>query len=104
MRKKVIGGIAATVVAAAIAVNVNISAKNDTLSEVMLSNVEALADNESNPWYLWPFQGLTKDEKPRYVDCQVHIGTPPYVEVTNGKKRVCDNGGNENCTTSLCKP
>jgi len=43
MKKRIFGGIAVLGIAAAIAVNVNLTAKNDKLSDLVLANVEALA-------------------------------------------------------------
>jgi hypothetical protein len=104
-KKKFIGlSAAAMMIAAGTAISVNVSTKESNLSDVYLANIEALADNEKNPWWLWPIDGLTKDEKPRDVDCERQIGIPPYVEIVQGKKQVCDDGGSENCSTSLCKP
>jgi len=48
MKKKILGGIAVIAIAAMTTWNVNFSAKTNGLSNVMLSNVEALAE-ESNP-------------------------------------------------------
>ena len=46
MKKIIIGGIATIAIVAAMALNVNFNAKNDNLSDIFLSNVEALAGNE----------------------------------------------------------
>ena len=46
MNKKIIGGIAVIAIALAMALNVNFSAKNNSLSDISLANVEALADYE----------------------------------------------------------
>jgi hypothetical protein len=46
MRKKIIGGIAAVAIGAAIALNINVAKSSDNLSDVFLSNVEALANTD----------------------------------------------------------
>jgi len=43
MKKFVFGGIAIVAIAAAIAINVNVSSKGEALSDISLANVEALA-------------------------------------------------------------
>jgi hypothetical protein len=43
MKKSVLGGIAAVVIAAVIAFNVNLNANSNNLSDISLANVEALA-------------------------------------------------------------
>jgi len=47
MKKIFLGGIAATAIAAAVTLNMNISAKGDNFSDTFLANVEALAGNET---------------------------------------------------------
>ena len=47
MKKFFLGGIAISVIAVAMALNVNFSSKNSDLSDVFLANMEALAQNES---------------------------------------------------------
>ncbi|MBP1615935.1 MAG: hypothetical protein H6Q13_3383 [Bacteroidetes bacterium] len=42
--------------------NINLSKFKNNGSDLILANVEALAQ-ETSPWYLWPTQGLTKDER-----------------------------------------
>ena len=46
MKKIIIGGIATIAIIAAMALNVNFSAKNDNSSDIFLSNLEALARGE----------------------------------------------------------
>ena len=46
MTKKIIGGIAAIAIVAAIALNVNISSKSNKFSDILLANVEALAQSD----------------------------------------------------------
>ena len=46
MKKKLFGGIAVVVIAAAMVLNVNFSAKNNDLSAISLANVEALTIGE----------------------------------------------------------
>ena len=45
-KKKIISGIAALAIVGAIAFNVNISSKSNNFSNVLLTNVEALAQND----------------------------------------------------------
>ena len=50
MKKKIFGGIAVVAIAVAMTLNVNFSTKDNTLSNISLANVEALADGEGgNP-------------------------------------------------------
>jgi len=46
MTKKILGGIAVVVIAAIMALNINFSANNTSLSDISLANVEALAQGE----------------------------------------------------------
>jgi hypothetical protein len=46
MKKVILGGVAAIVVAVLATVNVNLNSQNDNLSDLVLANVEALAQNE----------------------------------------------------------
>jgi len=46
MTKKILGGIAVVVIAATMALNINFSANNTSLSDLSLANVEALAQGE----------------------------------------------------------
>jgi hypothetical protein len=46
MKKLVLGGVVAVVIAATIAFNVSLNANGNNLSDVSLANVEALADPE----------------------------------------------------------
>jgi hypothetical protein len=48
MKKKILGGIAVLAVAAVAAVNVNFNSQKSGLSDVLLSNVEALANDEDD--------------------------------------------------------
>ena len=106
MNKKILYG-AAVFVMAAMVFNVSLSKPSNLLSEISLANVEALADGESNPWYYWPFQGTTKDERSVSVDCEwnweINLGIFKWGESGTGKKTVCENGGSENCWTGSCE-
>ena len=102
MKKKMIGLIATVIVAVVAVIKVNIDINRNGLSGMSWENVEVLAENESNPWYLWLFQGLTKDEEPRSAECSVYYGVPPYVVVVHGSKGLCDDGGHVNCTVGSC--
>ena len=53
MKKYFFGGIAATVIAAAVTLNMNIGAKGDSFSDTFLANVEALAGNEAGHIDIW---------------------------------------------------
>jgi hypothetical protein len=94
------------IIAVVTAVNVNINSKEDGLSDVFLANVEALADNESNPWYLWAFQGTTKDEKEIYATCswswEFNFVVYKWFESGSGTKKMCEDGGSNNCSTGSC--
>jgi hypothetical protein len=46
MKKKILGGIAILAIAAVAAFNVGFNSQSDDLSDVLLANVEALADGE----------------------------------------------------------
>ena len=46
MTKKILGGIAVIAIAATMALNINFSANNTSLSDLSLANVEALAQGE----------------------------------------------------------
>jgi hypothetical protein len=105
MKKKMIGLLAIVVIAVVSALNVNLEKKKETLSAAALANVEALA-SESNPLYLWPFQGTTKDEYSESVPCtwswEFNMGIFKWSESGSGKKIKCYNGGKENCTVRQC--
>ena len=64
------------------------------------------SSDEENPWWLWPIQGTTKDEKEVIENCTwtFLVGIPPFVwyETVEGKKRQCYDGGTVNCTQGLC--
>ena len=46
MKKKLLGIIAVVAIVASMAINLNFSAKNNSLSDLSLANIEALAKNE----------------------------------------------------------
>ena len=48
-RKKIFGGLFAILMVAAIALNVNVAKSNNSLSDVFLANVEALANTDIDP-------------------------------------------------------
>ncbi len=60
----------------------------------------------SNPWYLWPIDGTTKDEKTEEVSCtwewEINLGFFSWKESGTGKKTKCHNGGSTNCQTGQC--
>jgi len=103
MKKKILGGLAVLAIAALAAWNLNFSSKAEgIMSDVMLANVEALAENESNPWYLWPFQGTTKDEYPESKPCTEGINLIFWYVEWEGTRIICHDGGSENCSTQIC--
>jgi len=56
MKRKIFGFFAVIAIAAMAAWNVNFGSKTSGMSDVMLANVEALADNEYHPskgWSCW---------------------------------------------------
>lgn len=62
--------------------------------------------SSDNPWYLWPIQGLTKDECPKTVDCEwsyeFNFGVFKWGEKGKGTKQICEDGGTENCSVGEC--
>jgi hypothetical protein len=85
------------------AVNVNMNSQSENLlSDLALANVEALAQNESNPWYLWPFQGTTKDEWAETKKCTEGINLGFYYVEWEGTRIICHDGGSENCSSQIC--
>jgi hypothetical protein len=96
--------LAAIVVAASW--NISQNRKRAKLSEVASANIEALAGGESNPPYLWPFQGTTKDERSVTENCSYTISFNffvfEYSETMSGKKTMCYSGGTTNCTQWFC--
>ena len=49
MKKKIIGGIAALLLVTAMVLNVNFNSKSNNMSDMLLANVEALAQTDANP-------------------------------------------------------
>jgi hypothetical protein len=79
MKKKIVYGISVLAIAAVAAWNVGLSSqKNDGLSDVMLANVEALADGESQ--YVWygNRDDVYDEEKHCYMQCVIDGGGCPY--------------------------
>jgi hypothetical protein len=64
MRKKIIVGIAAVAIVAAIALNINVAKSSNNLSDVFLANVEALANTDvvngmvQNATYGWIYSSI----------------------------------------------
>ncbi|GHT71284.1 hypothetical protein FACS189455_2720 [Bacteroidia bacterium] len=78
MKKKILIGFAALAIATVVALNVNISAQGEKLSDVSLANVEALADGEVSVGnicyyqyaaYCWQFWGTS--------DCELWLNMKP---------------------------
>ena len=103
MKKKVIILSAAFAFAFIAAFNVNLNSQKNKQTSISFENTEALADNEENYGWDWWTQGATKDESPRIVQCSVSYGVPPYVVTNYGTRRVCDDGGSENCSVGSCE-
>jgi len=113
--KKNFGSIAILAIAIVATVNVNYNAKNNGLLDVMLSDVEALANNETHGGYnsFWDMftHGLTKDEWSESVQCSRTTGWSinlliwSYDDKTtiNGNMIVCHKGGNVNCYSTPCE-
>jgi hypothetical protein len=102
MKKYIISGIAVLAIAAVAAWNITLSnGKANALSDLQLANVDALA-NESNPWYLWPFQGTTKDEWAESKPCTEGINLGFYYVEWQGTRIICHDGGTQNCSTQIC--
>ena len=51
MKSKIFGGILGLMISAALVLNMNLSVKNEKLSDIFLVNVEALADGENGRNY-----------------------------------------------------
>lgn len=87
-------------------------------SKLMRTEVEALADPEYNPWYLWFSQGLTKDEREERIPCKgdsnnVTVGGSVSkggivgsgnISVTqpSGEYKISCPAGESNCTPVSC--
>jgi len=115
MIRKVFFGLIAIIVLITVTVinlNVNVKASKGVgkLSEFSLANVEALAENEANPWYLWPFYGLTKDEYTTIHSCTwsftiwIIPGIVGFTDSGPGFLQRCHDGGEYNCDSLSCQP
>ena len=103
MKKKFYFGLfAVTMVAAAIVINVNLSLKRSGLSDVLLANIEALAQGEG---------GLDTNYEPVPYDCTIHVGVGgsfgPIKANAQGNvvisgARDCEAGGNKTCAPVTC--
>ncbi|MDH6344312.1 hypothetical protein M2480_002797 [Parabacteroides sp. PFB2-12] len=101
MKKKIIGFVMVAAIAVAVSLGIRQNSKKITLSDLAVANVEALANNE-NPWYLWPFQGTTKDEWAETKKCTEGINLGFYYVEWEGIRIICHDGGSENCSTQIC--
>jgi hypothetical protein len=108
MKKKIFISFAALAVAAVAAWNVYLAnAQSNELSDLMLANVEALAEKEhggynKNPIDIWKY-GLTKDEISIAKSCfedQTDKGGGPHVYVKTANE--CQDGGTTNCDSEGC--
>ena len=88
MKKKILGGIAILAIAAVAALNVSFSAKSNGLSDVSLTNIEALAEIES---------GNTKDCPGGSCSFSDAFGNVCTACCPEGKNPRCDTFG---CTCS----
>ena len=94
--------------------NVYRSYKSHTMSKLLLSNVEALADSFEFDGTLWDTEyhsyndiWLTSDWKPVVIDCAVTYGVDLGLkyEIENKGKKVACGYGNGNCIDGTsCKP
>ena len=108
MIKKILGLITAALILVAAVIHVTIEMNRTVLPELTLANAEVLAENESNPWYLWLIYGLTQDETPKEVKCtwEHWYGIPGifgHRESGSGKKIICEDNGEENCWSTECQ-
>ena len=107
MLKKLLGLIAILIITVVAIINVRVDMKNNSMSDLSVANVEALAENESNPWYLWLIYGLTKDEESYDVECEwnyeINLGVVKWGSNGKGKKQMCKDGGSDNCWVGECK-
>jgi hypothetical protein len=76
MKKIILGGVAAIVIAALAVVNVNLNSQNDNLlSDIALANVEALAQEVGNSSYCgtlcfyWPTTYCILESSTAYTFC-----------------------------------
>nr|WP_320058908.1 NVEALA domain-containing protein [uncultured Bacteroides sp.] len=74
MKKKIFGLVFFVTFFVVAVLNINLSKFKNNGSDLILANVEALAQ-ETNPWYLWPTQGLTKDERTVVTPCSITTTT-----------------------------
>ncbi|MDR1584407.1 MAG: hypothetical protein LBS55_14340 [Prevotellaceae bacterium] len=100
MKKIFIGGIATIVIAAAIALNVNISAKNNDLSDIVLANTEALAGFEFNnqswdDYYHW-YNNVGSSWKPYQHECTGSSSGGIQICLAYNAINVCIQWGYEN--------
>lgn len=123
MKKKILSGVFALALLATIGFGVNKSMKSDArLSDLALSNVEALASGESNEWNHWSqwlSQGLTKDEREWQRPCPSESSGSGNVNVNHNGTGIGAGGsysqtnpstrseitcpyGNDNCSRIRC--
>lgn len=100
--KRIIGIILIVVAAATGVWNFSQTQNEMELSDLALANVEALANPEDNPWYLWPAQGTTRDEWAETKECTEGINLGIYYVEWKGTRVICHDGGTQNCTTQIC--
>lgn len=80
--KKMIFSLVAVAMVAVAGVNVyKVSASDVEMLDLQKENVEALAGEETNPWYLWFSQGLTADEREIEYNCEFSGGQSSSSEV-----------------------
>ena len=102
MKKKIFGAALIAAMAITAGWNFNQSKNEIELSNLALANVEALANTEDNPWYLWPAQGTTRDEWAEEKECTEGINLGIYYVEWKGTRIICHDGGTQNCTTQIC--
>ncbi len=83
MHKKIIGRIASVAIVAAISLNINIAKSSNNLSDVFLSNVEALANTDIEYGYNC-FNRVELDIGTSWVLIDPYCGGCIYVYATTG--------------------
>jgi uncharacterized membrane protein YgcG len=118
MKSKIIKVSLATLVATVALFNISIAFDNETESDLLLFNVEALS-TEWNDWTQWLSQGFTKDEEELVEPCPTDQSSSGSGSVSYGGGSISGSGssnstnpsnrhdirckyGSENCTSVDC--
>lgn len=116
--KKFIYGASCIVSIILIGFNVSLVNTQNDLYDLVLSDIEATADNEWNSWNEWVSQGLTKDEREWMRPCpssesssgngsisngNIEIGGGSHSQTNpSGRYEITCPYGNANCTAIGC--